>query len=178
VSPQEMSTLGEGSRKPPKLERGPDKGAAVHRSSFRLTFLRLRSPRPWGCEETRHLGRLAARGSHDPGPAINRRFRKLRPKRRVRGSRDRPLETRARSLGRVVDSDPWPRPRLRSSSSFEEVRPLARQLAVVLVRQELAGLTASLNGAEIVLSRPQVESESASDEERPRWPSAESRGKQ
>src|SRR5215216_2280552 len=55
---------------------------------------------------------------------------------------------------------------------------LARQLAVVLVRQELAGLTASLNRAEIVLSRPQAESESASDEERPRWPSAESRGKQ
>jgi hypothetical protein len=30
---------------------------------------------------------------------------------------------------------------------LEEVRPLARQLAVVLVRQELAGLTSSLNGA-------------------------------
>jgi hypothetical protein len=29
---------------------------------------------------------------------------------------------------------------------LEEVRPLARQLAVVLVREELAGLTASLNG--------------------------------
>ena len=30
---------------------------------------------------------------------------------------------------------------------LEEVRPLARQLAVVLVRQELAGLATSLNGA-------------------------------
>jgi hypothetical protein len=25
------------------------------------------SPRPWGCDETRHLGRLAPRGFHDPG---------------------------------------------------------------------------------------------------------------
>jgi hypothetical protein len=30
---------------------------------------------------------------------------------------------------------------------LEEVRPLARELAVVLVRQELAGLATSLNGA-------------------------------
>jgi hypothetical protein len=30
---------------------------------------------------------------------------------------------------------------------LEEVRPLARQLAVVLVRQELAWLATSLNGA-------------------------------
>jgi hypothetical protein len=30
---------------------------------------------------------------------------------------------------------------------LEEVRPLARQLAVVLVRQELTGLATTLNGA-------------------------------
>jgi hypothetical protein len=48
---------------------------------------------------------------------------------------------------------------------LEEIRPLARQLAVVLVRQELAGLTASLNGAvsatdaEMVLARPQLPQE-------------------
>jgi hypothetical protein len=52
------------------------------------------SPRPWGCDETRHLRRLAPRGFHDPGPAINRRFRKLRPKRRVRCSGDPDLTAR------------------------------------------------------------------------------------
>jgi hypothetical protein len=48
---------------------------------------------------------------------------------------------------------------------LEEVRPLAREIAVVLIREELAGLTASLNGAasetdaEMVLSRPQLPSQ-------------------
>jgi hypothetical protein len=42
---------------------------------------------------------------------------------------------------------------------LEEVRPLARQLAVVLVRQELAGLATSLNGA--ATSSPVLATETA-----------------
>jgi hypothetical protein len=67
------------------------------------------SPRPWGCDETRHLRRLAPRGFHDPGPAINRRFRKLRPKRRVRCSRDRDLTARVAAPNAVTLSPRSPR---------------------------------------------------------------------
>jgi hypothetical protein len=110
------------------------------------------SPRPWGCDETRHLGRLAPRGSHDPGPAINRRFRKLRPKRRVaRAIVIGPLELQLRvaALQATKNAAPLARPRRRLRSVaeteaplvelLEDVRPLARELAVVLIRRSLPG---------------------------------------